>query len=98
MYISDTCLLLISAAIVTTLGFALYVQFSPSMGGIWLRYDSTGIKVFTPSSLFRLMAEPFRLHNSVGRNFWTRTALWPINWPLWMAASTSAVLALSHIR
>lgn len=98
MHISNTCLLLISASVVTTLGFALYVQFSPSMGGIWLRYDSEGNKVFTPGSLFRLMAEPLRLHNSVGRNFWSRAALWPINWPLWMIASTGAVLALYHIQ
>jgi hypothetical protein len=90
----DALLLSAAAATAGTLGFAFYVQFSPSMGGIWIRVDERNVPVFVPENLVRLMAEPLRIWTPLGRNFWTRTALWPINYPLWILALVCAVYAL----
>ena len=38
--------------------YGLYVQYSPTMGGIWIRENSDGIKVFCPSNLLTLMYSP----------------------------------------
>jgi hypothetical protein len=43
-----------------TLFFSLYVQFHPSMGGIWLRHDMENNLRFVPSNLFNLMISPLQ--------------------------------------
>jgi len=48
-----------------TVVFALYSEFSKGMGGIMIRPDDTGRKVFRLGGLGRLMVEP--LHNQA---FW----------------------------
>ena len=40
-----------------TIGYALYVQFSPKIGNIWYRLDSTGNKSFQFNSLSNLMIQ-----------------------------------------
>ena len=44
--------------IIVTILFSLYVEFHPSMGGIWIRPDSNNIKRIHLSSLFNLMISP----------------------------------------
>lgn len=38
--------------------YALYVQYSPKIGNIWLRPDSNGDRVFVLSNLCNMMKEP----------------------------------------
>ena len=86
----DPALLVVSAFATTSVAFALFVQFSPRMGNIWIRTDSNGTRQLFPSNLFRLMAEPLKLRSTVGQNFWSRPALWPINYPLWIFVAAAA--------
>ena len=54
--------------------FALYVQFSPKMGNIWIRKDDEGKDVFVPKNLLNLMVEPF-----FNKQFWNAKNL-DMNW------------------
>ena len=53
--------------------FSLYVQYSPTMGNIWLRTNSENEQVFCPMSLVDLIFSP--LYRSY---FWSYSLL-PIN-------------------
>ena len=65
---------------VSTALFALYVQFSPKMGNIWIRKDDEGKDVFCPKNLLNLMVEPF-----TNKQFWYPQNL-DMNW-LFLTAS-----------
>ena len=39
--------------------YSLYVQFSSTMGNIWLRTNSENVLVFCPINLFNLLLQPF---------------------------------------
>lgn len=43
-----------------SIGYALYVQYHPKIGNVWIRPDSEGNKVYTFSSLYNLIKEPLR--------------------------------------
>ena len=58
-----------------TVGYALYVQFSPRMGNVWYRIDSTGEKSLNISSLINIMKE-----TSINKEFWKFKNL-DINYP-----------------
>ena len=60
--------------------FALYVQFSPKMGNIWIRKNDEGEDVFVPKNLLNLMVEPF-----TNKQFWYPQNL-DMNW-LFLTAS-----------
>jgi hypothetical protein len=70
------------AVALATVAFALYVEASPTMGGIWIRPDELGAPRLVPLGLVRLMVAPLRLWTPTGRAFWTAPGLWPVNWPL----------------
>jgi hypothetical protein len=61
------------AGVSTTL-FALYVQFSPKIGNIWIRKNDEAEDVFVPKNLFKLMGRP--LHDT---DFWKPENL-DMNW------------------
>lgn len=42
-----------------TIVYALYVQFSPGMGNIWIRRGVDNKYVFAPNNLLNLIIEPF---------------------------------------
>jgi hypothetical protein len=65
---------------VSTVLFALYVQFSPKMGNIWIRKNDEGEDVFVPKNLLNLMVEPF-----TNKQFWHPRNL-DMNW-LFLTAS-----------
>lgn len=65
---------------VSTALFALYVQFSPKMGNIWIRKNDEGEDVFVPKNLLNLMVEPF-----TNKQFWHPRNL-DMNW-LFLTAS-----------
>jgi hypothetical protein len=69
---------------VSTALFALYVQFSPKMGNIWIRKDDEGNDVFCPKNLLNLMVEPF-----FNKQFWNVKNL-DMNW-LFLTASALGV-------
>jgi len=55
--------------------FSLYVQFSPTMGNIWLRRDHENNTIFCPMNLIRLIFYPFIKsyfwhYNFLLINFW----------------------------
>lgn len=52
--------------------WVLYIQFSPKIGGIWIRPNSKGKKSFQPKGIFTLMTKPF-----TDKTFW-----YPSNWDL----------------
>ena len=60
--------------IIATILYILYIQFSPSMGNIWIRNG-----VFAPYNIIRLMIVPL-----YDWNYWSNTSLWIINYPLWI--------------
>ena len=51
---------LLKSFIISTIIFAIYVEINPSMGNIWYRIDSNGIKRINIISLFNLMLGPLR--------------------------------------
>ncbi len=63
----------------TTIGYILYIEFSPSMGNIWIRSGH-----FVPSNIIRLMFQPF--HDI---KMWTFTSMWPINYIIWLGIATA---------
>ena len=60
--------------IIATILYILYIQFSPTMGNIWIRNG-----VFAPYNIIRLMIVPL-----YDWNYWSNTSLWMINYPLWI--------------
>ena len=62
----------------TTILFMLYVEFSPTMGRIWYRYDSEGNGYFTFKGLFDLMLYPL-----LNYRMWI-PKLWDINFFIWI--------------
>jgi len=61
-------------------GYSLYVQFSPQIGNIWYRYDSSGEKIFVFSNLKNLMCEPLK-----NGTFWRKENL-DLNVFTWVGA------------
>jgi len=66
------------AIIPATLGYMVYVQFSPSMGKIWYREDSEGNGYFSFGGLFDLIAYPLQ-----NWRMW-KPELWDINYFMWI--------------
>ena len=48
------------SSIISFLMFAIYTQFSPKIGNIWLRKDANLITRFAPQNLFKLIVFPLR--------------------------------------
>ncbi len=57
-YKSITMILLCNILIIFVI-FSLYVQFSPTMGNIWLRHNHENNLIFCPMNLVRLIFRPF---------------------------------------
>ena len=57
-----------------TLGFLLYVQFSPKMGKVWWRN-----RHFTPMGAVKLMIYPFQT-----KEIWN-PSVWDINYLVWLS-------------
>ena len=59
---------------ILTVGFLLYIQFSPDMGNIWIRSGR-----FMPIGAFNLIIYPFKeVH------MWLLPEMWIINYWIWM--------------
>lgn len=61
--------------------FALYVEFSPSMGNVWYRKDSDGIGFFSFGGLFDLIIFPLK-----NLQMWY-PSMWDINFYIWIGVS-----------
>lgn len=70
-YLFYTCFSFIIVFIV----YSLYVQFSLTMGNIWIRPDSDGNLVFCPLGLVELILAPLQPDKAY---FWD-PPFWPIN-------------------
>jgi len=90
--------LVVSSAVFV--GWALFAQFAPSMGGVWLRMDSMNQWRFVPRNLAQLALKPFAVHTTTGRGFWTVPAMWPVNFPLMLLGVLAVVTVLrnAHVR
>lgn len=86
-----------AAAALVFVGWALFVQFAPSMGGVWLRMDDMNQWRFAPQNLVALAAKPLAVHTPTGRGFWTAPGMWPINLPLLLLAGLGAAAVLHRI-
>ena len=64
--------------VLITLGYLMYIQFSPHMGQIWIRNG-----YFQPSSAIKLMLYPFKNFRMWYFN------VWDINYPMWLIIGTS---------
>lgn len=60
------------------LSYSLYVQFSPSIGNIWLRPDSENKMQFQISGLLSLIYRPF-----YDKYFW-HLKNWDLNWIIYL--------------
>ena len=72
--------------VLITLGFLLYIQFSPGMGQIWIRNGN-----FMPMGAFNLMIYPFK-----NIRIWMPN-VWDINYPMWILIGTSSLNILNLI-
>lgn len=59
---------------IPTILFALYVQFSPNSGNIWIRPNDKGEQIYVPYNLFRLIFYPFK-----EKSFW-HPQMWDFNY------------------
>ena len=59
---------------ISTALYALYVQYNPKIGNIWIRKDDEGENVFVPKNFLKLMGRP--LHDT---DFWRPENL-DMNW------------------
>lgn len=48
----------------------LYLEYSPQIGGIVFRYDSSGTLRFSPSSIVTMLLEPFKSIKFWYPQFW----------------------------
>jgi len=74
----------------TTIFYSLYVQFHPSMGGIWLRRDEKNNLRFVPSNLGNLMSAPLK-----NKYFWSYNFL-IINYIFLILASFSCFYVINN--
>ena len=61
-------------AFLGTTYYALYVQFHPKIGNVWIRMDSNKVKRLQLQGLFDLMKEPFK------NSFYWKPENWDLNW------------------
>ena len=59
--------------LIVLMEYSLYVQYSSSMGNIWLRPNAENEMVFSPMNLVDLLLSPFR------RSYFWSASLLPIN-------------------
>ncbi len=84
---------------VTIILFALYVQFSKTMGNVWILTDDAGVRIFPLMNLANLALEPVKVWTRTGRTFWTSPGLWPVNSVVWAsAAALGTYIALAVWR
>lgn len=74
-------------SVFTTIGFLLYIQYSPTMGNIWIRDGH-----FTPRGAIDVMLYPFR-----ERQMW-KPKMWIINYPVWMMGGIAAIMLRNAFR
>ena len=60
--------------LIATAVYILYIEYSPTMGNIWIRNG-----VFAPYNIIRLMIAPL-----YDWNYWSYASMWMINYPLWL--------------
>jgi hypothetical protein len=65
---------IILSLVISIIVFAFYVQFSPQIGGIWLRPNENGQTSFSLSSLFNLISSPLKY-----KEFWNIN-MWDVNY------------------
>ena len=73
----------IGVGILSFVIYALYVQYSPNMGNVWIRKDDKGNQVFVPRNLFNLMVHPL-----TNTSLWNHNT-WSINWVFFICLSFS---------
>lgn len=81
----------INLTIATFILFALYLQYSPSIGNIWIRPNHSGENVFCPRSLIDVILVTF--HDS---NFW-RIDMLDLNFFFWLFCAFSIHILLVYI-
>lgn len=60
------------------IGWVAYLELSPSMGNVWWRINTLGVKEFTPWGIWATAIAPFKQGHGL---FWT-PAFWDVNpWP-----------------
>ena len=82
----------INLGIITFILFALYLQYSPSIGNIWIRPDHTGEYVFCPRNLFDIIIIPFK-----DIQFWNVKVL-DLNFFFWILCVFSLHILLCSIK
>ena len=74
-------------SVLSTIAFLLYIQFSPSMGNIWIRDGH-----FTPRGAIDVMMYPFR-----ERQMW-KPKMWVINYPCWIVCGIIVVVVVHYVK
>ena len=65
---------IISGSVIITIYYIFYLEFSPSMGNIWIRKDDQGNKHICPYNIWILMIHPLY------SGFMWLPSMWTINW------------------
>ncbi len=71
----------------TTVGYLLYIQFSPGMGQIWIRCGK-----FSPMGAIKVIMFPFK-----ETRMWTMTSMWSINYWIWLLVAIIILLIIKGL-
>jgi len=72
----------------TTVGYLLYIQFSPTMGNIWIRCGD-----FAPSNAINVIFYPFK-----EIKMWTLPAMWIINYWIWLIFYIIIIIVIKQLE
>ncbi len=85
-------MIILSHILIVLIVFSLYVQYSPTMGNIWLRTNSENEQVFCPMSLVELILSP--LYRSY---FWHYNLL-PINFCMYLLVYLLVFYTVQYVK
>lgn len=96
------------AAIGTVIGFIGFTISIALIGGVFIRPNEKGKKIFTLSGFFEFIKAPFRVGTPQFQSVWAtqlpqttplkdRLKLWSMNWILWTGLGCASVILSKYI-
>ena len=76
--------------LIVLIEYSLYVEYSSSMGNIWLRPNAENDMVFCPMNLVELILSPFR------RSYFWSASLLPVNICVHMLVYFAVLYIVTH--
>ena len=85
-------MIILGHILIVLIVFSLYVQYSPTMGNIWLRTNSENEQVFCPMSLVELILSPLY------RSYFWHYSLLPINFCVYLLVYMLVYLVIYNLK